>query len=92
MEGLEGIVIKHSLCFNFQLTNNQAEYESLIIRLKLAKDLGVKSLVLKSDSQLIVGQVSDTYEMKVPCLGKYLEKVKKLFKILITLNLKEFHG
>ena len=42
--------MEHSLCFDFQTTNNQAEYETLIARLKLAKNLGVKSLVVRSDS------------------------------------------
>ena len=49
LEGLEDIVIENSLCLNFQMTKNQVEYEALIVRLKLAKDLGVKSLVVKID-------------------------------------------
>ena len=44
------------------------------------KYLRVKSLVAISDSQLIIGQVNGTYEMNVPCLGKYLEKVKKFLE------------
>ena len=62
------------------MTKNQTKYESLITRLKLAKNLGVKSLIVKSDSQLVVDQVNRTYETKVPCLAKYLEKVKGLGK------------
>ena len=30
LEGSEGVTIEHSLCFNFQITNNHAEYEALI--------------------------------------------------------------
>ena len=37
-------------------------------------------MVIKSDSQLVVGQVNVTYEKKVPCLAKYLEKVKRLIE------------
>ena len=47
--------MEHSLCFDFQMTNNQAKYETLIVGLKLVKDLGVKSLIAKSDSQLVIG-------------------------------------
>ena len=41
MEGLKGIVVKHMLHFDFQTTNNHAEYEVLITRLNLAKDMSV---------------------------------------------------
>ena len=37
LEGLEGVIMEHSLCFDFQTTNNKAEYEALIIGLKLPK-------------------------------------------------------
>ena len=50
LEGPAGITVEHSLCFNFQMTNNQAEYEALVASLKLAKDMGMKSLKAKSDS------------------------------------------
>ena len=70
--------MEHSLCFNFQTTNNWAEYEVLIVGLKLVKDLGVKSLIDKSDSQLVVNHVNEAYETNVPCLIKYLDKVKQL--------------
>ena len=46
--------------------------------MKLAKDMDVKTLTIKNDSQLIISQVNGTYKMKVPYLAKYLEKVKCL--------------
>ena len=60
--------------------NNKVKYEDLIIGSKLAKDLGVRSLVTKNNSQLMVSQVNRTYETKFHCLGKYLEKAKKLLE------------
>ena len=33
----EGIVIEYVIRFNFKASNNQAEYEALLIRLKIAK-------------------------------------------------------
>lgn len=39
---------------DFKTMNNEAEYAALIAGLSLVKDLGVKSLMVKSDSQLIV--------------------------------------
>ena len=50
LEGPEGVIMDHSLCFDFQMTNNQVEYEALIVGLKLAKNMSIKSLVARSDS------------------------------------------
>ena len=62
--------------FDFQMTNNQAKYKALITGMKLSKDLGVNSLIVRNISQLFIGQVNGTYDTKVPYLAKYLEKVK----------------
>lgn len=40
--------------FNFMATNNEAEYEALVAGLHLAMTLGVRRLLIYSDSQLIV--------------------------------------
>ena len=78
LEGPDGITVEHSLCFNFQTMNNQEEYEAFIVGLKLVKDMGVKSLRAKNDSQLVVSQVNGVYETKVAYLSKYLEHVRML--------------
>ena len=72
--------MEHSLCFDFQMMNNQAEYEALINGLNLVKDMGVKSLVARNDSELVIGQVKRMYEIKVCYLNKYLEKIKSFLK------------
>lgn len=40
-----------------QATNNEAKYESMITGMHLARKLGAKKVKVKSDSQLVVGQV-----------------------------------
>ena len=47
--------LEYALQLLFRATNNEAEYEALVARLKLSKSMGVKNLTIKSDSQLIVG-------------------------------------
>ena len=47
LEGLEGVLVEHSLSFDFQTTNNQVVYKVLIPGLQLAKDMGVRSLKAK---------------------------------------------
>ena len=54
----EGIIAEYALYFEFSVTNNGAEYEALITRLRIAKELGIDQLQVHSDSQLVVGQVN----------------------------------
>jgi ribonuclease HI len=42
---------------DFEATNNMAEYEALIFGLIVALSLGVRELLVKGDSQLIIRQV-----------------------------------
>lgn len=45
-------------------TNNVAEYQALLDALLLAKTLGASELLVHSDSQLLVRQVSGEYKVK----------------------------
>ncbi|CAL0314908.1 unnamed protein product [Lupinus luteus] len=78
LEDGQGVTIEHSLTFTFQTSNNQAEYEACIAGLQLAKEVGAQKILICSDSQLAVSQITGTYQVKDPLLGKYLIKVKEL--------------
>uniref|UniRef100_A0A2N9FAH3 Uncharacterized protein n=1 Tax=Fagus sylvatica TaxID=28930 RepID=A0A2N9FAH3_FAGSY len=54
----EGHLLKHSTRLQYPTTNNEAEYEALLTSLRIAKELGANRLKIRSDSQLIVGQVN----------------------------------
>ena len=41
-------------------TNNTAEYEGLLARL-VAADLGIRKIIIRGDSQLVVKQVNKDY-------------------------------
>ena len=60
------------------MTNNEAEYETLLIGLRIAKVLGAIALRVQSDSQLIVGQVNGEYKEKEDRKSKYLSLVKNI--------------
>jgi len=66
-----GLKVEQSLHFNFKASNNQAEYEALIAGLNLAGDIGVKQLKCLTDSQLMVGQINETFQVKDPLLTRY---------------------
>jgi len=53
LEGPNGLLIEQAVWFAFKANNNQAEYEALIVGMLLAKVMGAKSLMAKSDSMLV---------------------------------------
>ena len=55
LESPDWLKVEQSLHFNFKASNNQAEYEALIVGLNLAGDMEVKQLKCFTDSQLMVG-------------------------------------
>ena len=71
----DGANIEYALRFNFQASNNESEYEAMIAGLSLAKTLGVKRLLIHSDSRLVVNQVLRVYEAKDERMANYLKRV-----------------
>jgi hypothetical protein len=49
--------VKYMVHLEFKATNNMAEYEALIFSLSAALSLGIRQLLVKADSQLIIKQV-----------------------------------
>ena len=47
------MLIEQDLKFPFKSSNDQAEYEALVAGMLLAKELGARSLLVKSDSLLL---------------------------------------
>jgi len=78
LEGPNDVLIEQSLRFAFKASNNQAEYEALIAGILLAKEMGAKVLMAKSDSLLITGQVTGEFQAKDPQMAAYLEYVQEL--------------
>jgi|SRR6185437_12966314 len=61
-------------------TNNQAEYNGLIIGLELAISLKIDSLLIQGDSKLVIEQVSGNWKVKNPELQLLYEAVMRLIK------------
>ncbi len=59
-------------------TNNLAEYQALILGLKIALELGIKNLVCFLDSELLVKQLNGLYKVKSPNLIKSFADIKKM--------------
>ncbi|XP_047178526.1 uncharacterized protein LOC124845470 [Vigna umbellata] len=80
LEGPDGFVVEQAIVFRFKISNNQAEYEAVIAGLELAKDLGAASVKCRTDSQFVVGQLTESFQTKNDQLLRYYHKVKELVK------------
>ena len=80
LKSSKGDKLKYVARLQYQTTNNEAEYETLLKGLELAKSLGAESVIVQGDSQLIINQVNGMCEAKEDRMKKYLNKVKKLIK------------
>jgi ribonuclease HI len=79
--------VKYMVHLKFTATNNMAKYEALIFGLSAALSLGIRQLLMKRDSQLIIKQVSGECSCNEPRLAAYLLHVRKLEKDFIALEL-----
>ncbi|XP_057425809.1 uncharacterized protein LOC130719190 [Lotus japonicus] len=78
LQGPRELVLEQSLRFQFKASNNQAEYEALIAGLKLAIEVQIDSLLVRTDSLLVANQVNGEFQVKEPALIKYLERIRSL--------------
>ncbi|KAK3010429.1 hypothetical protein RJ639_011088 [Escallonia herrerae] len=80
----EGFTIEYALCFGFQASNNEAEYEALLAGIRLAHALKVDSLSVHSDSQLVVNHVLGDYEARDESMAQYLNLADTLSRLAST--------
>ena len=62
----EKITIEKSLRLGFSATNNEAEYETLLMGMMMVQKMGGKTVNVFSNSKLIVGQVRGDLEARDP--------------------------
>ena len=58
------ITIEKSLRLGFLATNNEAEYETLLIGMTMVQKMGERAVEIFSDSRLVVGQVKGELEAR----------------------------
>ena len=83
----EKIRIEKSLRLNFSVTNNEAEYETLIKGMAMVQRMRGKSIKTFSDSKLVIYQVKKEFEAKDERMQGYLSQVKCLQSELKSFNL-----
>ncbi|KAL0416730.1 UNVERIFIED_CONTAM: hypothetical protein Slati_3504900 [Sesamum latifolium] len=78
--------LEFAIKFGFKASNNEAEYEALVIGMRMAHETGAKHLLAYSDSQLVVKQVEGTYEAKEKIPREENAKADSLSKLASSLE------
>ncbi|KAL2227669.1 UNVERIFIED_CONTAM: Retrovirus-related Pol polyprotein from transposon [Sesamum indicum] len=73
IQGPKGIEIEVAARLSFPVTNNEAEYEALVLGLELAYEAGARDLEVFTDSQLIAMQIEGAYETRERTMTRYKE-------------------
>ena len=75
---LKKITIERSLRLGFLATNNEAEYEALLIGMVMVQKMGGKTMKVFSDSKLVLRQVRGELEARDPRMQEYLSQVRRI--------------
>ena len=78
MVSLERITIEKSLSLNFSATNNEVDYEALLMGMMMIQKMGGKAVRIFSDSKLVVGQVRGDLEARDSRMQEYLCQIRSI--------------
>ena len=68
-------IIEQAIRLDFPASNNEVEYEAIIAGINLAIPISSEKIIIRSDSQLVVGQVNGEYETRDQRMTKYVRMV-----------------
>ena len=74
----EMIIIEKSLRLGFSATNNETEYETLLVGMAIVQKTGGRTVEMFSNSRLVVGQIKGELEARDPRMQEYLNQVRCL--------------
>ncbi|KAM5585183.1 hypothetical protein ABKV19_004533, partial [Rosa sericea] len=78
LENPAGDRFSYSFQLEFRCTNNQAEYEALIIGLEVLLELGVRDIQVRGDSLLVINQLREKFRCTSALLAPYLDHALEL--------------
>ncbi|XP_076936647.1 uncharacterized protein LOC143603859 [Bidens hawaiensis] len=74
----QGTEYTYALRLEFPCTNNEAEYEALIVGLRLAKTMKIRELSAFVDSRLVADQINNKFIAREPSMLKYKQRPRSL--------------
>ncbi|KAL5570108.1 hypothetical protein UlMin_026683 [Ulmus minor] len=78
--GPESQVITKTCKLLYNCSNNEAEYDALIMGLELAESENIKRLLIRGDSKLAIQQLKGEFAVKEPALAKYRTKAQHILQ------------
>ncbi len=78
LKDINGIILERRGKYLGVVTNNQAEYEGIILGMELALERKIECAEFLLDSELIVKQLTGLYRIKEPKLIALYQKAKEL--------------
>ncbi|KAL0416904.1 UNVERIFIED_CONTAM: hypothetical protein Slati_3522300 [Sesamum latifolium] len=73
----EGEKLKFVIRYSELVSNNEAEYETLLVGIRIAAEAGVWCIKFYSDSQLVAEQISGGFTARSETMKKLLEEARK---------------
>ena len=83
---LEGDILKYEVQLQFPATDNELEYEAILTRLRVARSLKAKNVLLKSLSKLVIGHINGEYEARESRMQRYLKLTNQMIGELERVN------
>jgi ribonuclease HI len=74
----QGVQLNYVLQIHYKASNNGAEYEALIHRLRIAVSLGIKRLLAFGDSKVVIEQVNKEWDCVEDTMDAYCDEIRKL--------------
>ena len=85
---LEGATVAEKAVYLGEATNNQAEYQALLVGLKAAVKLAPSRLTVRMDSELIVKQLNGEYRVRnrdlLPLYSRARELIQRLADVRVV--------
>ena len=70
--------LRYVLRIHFLASNNAAEYEACLHRLRIAVELSIKHLMVYGDSALVINQVNKDWSCSSEKMDAYCAEIRKL--------------
>ena len=83
LTSLDRIDVEYALEFEFQASNNEPEYEAVIVGVNLTHSMEAAQLEICSDSQMVVKHIEGSYEARGEKMVLYLKTVREILKKFI---------
>lgn len=71
----KGSKLFYALKYTFSISNNESEYEEVLVCLWVVRTLHIQKLHVFTDSQVIVGHINGEFEAKEDNMQQYLQLV-----------------